>query len=119
MDHKKLGDIILSSRKNVGLSQSALGQECGIHDSDICKLENGKMKFKNLDKLIRVAERLNIPLLALFYEIGIIAENPSPPEGDLKGIENLASSDLTYIQCLINGIISMRESLKNEGSKNF
>ena len=59
MDQEKIGKFISSCRKEVGYTQSALGEKLGITDRAISKWENGK-SMPDVSIMLQLCELLNI-----------------------------------------------------------
>lgn len=59
------GRQIRELRKSRGLSQEQLGEQIGIDQKHMSKIELGK-SYPSLDRLIRIAKVLQVPLPTLF-----------------------------------------------------
>lgn len=67
-DPKLIGDRIKYYRNKQNLSQKELSVRCGISQSYITELENGKSKYKQLNTLLKLADYFNITLDDLFFD---------------------------------------------------
>jgi transcriptional regulator with XRE-family HTH domain len=73
-----LGDRIRRRRRDMGLSQSALGGRLGITFQQVQKYENGANRV-SATMLIRLSQALAMPVSELLAEI-----NPGAPRPDLE-----------------------------------
>lgn len=103
-----LGQLIKCKREAAGLSQKKLGKACGLSDSEIMKIENGTRKKPNWVNLCRIAQALSFHPFELLLAAGYISENDIHPSSSLKGLEKLSSTDLEYLQMLIDFMISRK-----------
>lgn len=55
-----IGERIKQLRERSGLSQEELGNRMGVTKSYISKLENGKKKLNKYDRILQVANALNV-----------------------------------------------------------
>ena len=84
---KTIGQRIRNYRNKAGLSQEKLAELAGCHSTYIGQLERGE-KNATIESVARIASALDIPLEALFEEIGKTKGNNDIP---LKCYELLAS----------------------------
>jgi transcriptional regulator with XRE-family HTH domain len=75
---KKLGAVIRAARKTVGLSQLGLGEEVGVPNSTILRLERGENLNPRPDLLADIANALQVDLADLFALAGYSAPRQLP-----------------------------------------
>lgn len=75
---KKLGAVIRTARKTVGLSQLGLGEEVGVPNSTILRLERGEILNPRPDLLADIANVLQVDLADLFALAGYSAPRQLP-----------------------------------------
>ncbi|RYF37418.1 MAG: XRE family transcriptional regulator [Cytophagaceae bacterium] len=57
-----LGDMLIAARKEQGISQQKLGERLSIHQNAVARMEKDKFRATSLERLIRVAEALELSL---------------------------------------------------------
>lgn len=62
----KLGDIIKTFRKKLGLTQKAFATQCGITQTYLSQIENNQ-KEPHLSTLKAISSYLHIPLPIIFF----------------------------------------------------
>ncbi|WP_371375532.1 helix-turn-helix domain-containing protein [Sporomusa aerivorans] len=105
-----LGQLIKNKREAAGLSQKKLGIACDLSDSEIMKIENGVRKKPNWENLCRIAQALEFHPFELLLVAGYITKNDIHPNAQLHGLNQLNDSDITYLQLLIDFIISRKST---------
>ncbi|MCR0611656.1 helix-turn-helix domain-containing protein [[Clostridium] innocuum] len=103
-----LGQLIKTKREAIGLSQKKLGSACDLSDSEIMKIENGVRKKPNWENLCRIAQALDFHPFELLLAEGYISEQDIHPNIQLRGLENLDSKDMEYLQLFIDFMISRK-----------
>ena len=68
----RFGDVVRERRAELGLSQEALAERCGVDRKSISRVETGTFS-PSLDRVWRLADGLDLPISALFAEL---AEQP-------------------------------------------
>lgn len=100
-----LGLFIKNKRQAFGLSQKRLGSACGLSDTEIMKIENGSRKKPNWENLCKIAKALDLHPFELLLAAGYISEKDVHPSIRLRGLENLDSNEINYLQLLIDFVI--------------
>lgn len=67
-ERQRIGDTIRQVRKNKKITQTQLGAEIGVGKVAIANYESGKIKVIPFEKRVKLANILDIPLVALLYE---------------------------------------------------
>jgi transcriptional regulator with XRE-family HTH domain len=90
-----LGARIRELRKAQGLTQDQLAEVLGIEQKYVSLIEHGK-SYPSLDRLMRIAEVLKVPLPSLF---NFAHHNPEAltPELLMKNLEGLDEQDRQLI----------------------
>ena len=57
-----LGDMLIASRKEQGITQIELGERLGLHQAAVARMETAKYRSTSLERLLRVAEALDLSL---------------------------------------------------------
>ena len=70
----RFGDVVREKRAELGLSQEALAERCGVDRKSISRVETGTFS-PSLDRVWRIADGLDIPISQLFAELA------EPPTG--------------------------------------
>ncbi len=65
-DSQKILNIIIKNVKESNLSEKECLLACGINTSFLTDWKNNKVKFPSYDKLVKIAQYLNIDLYELF-----------------------------------------------------
>ena len=65
----RFGDVVRERRAELGLSQEALAERCGVDRKSISRVETGTFS-PSLDRVWRLADGLDLPISALFAELG-------------------------------------------------
>ena len=93
INRKEIGLLLRKKRLQKGLTQEQLGKLVGVTHATINHIENGIQNF-TIDKLIKIAEVLEIPLYEFFVEKPLVPyEDKEPilkfnmPEAELEGIK--------------------------------
>lgn len=100
-----LGSRIRELRKARGMAQEHLAEVLGIEQQYMSRIELGK-SYPSLDRLMRIAEVLNVPLPSLF---DFAHHNPEAvsPELMLKNLEGVDEKDLQLLY-RITGLMKER-----------
>ena len=106
------GQHIKSKREATGLSLKKLGNICGISDTELLRIENGKRKKPSWEHLCRIARALNIHPFEFLLIAGYISQEDIHPETNLRGLEEFDSSDMSYLQLFIDFMISRKSANK-------
>ena len=61
----RFGDVVRERRNELGLSQEALAERCGVDRKSISRVETGTFS-PSLDRVWRLADGLDIPISELF-----------------------------------------------------
>ena len=109
-----LAEIILNKRLEAGLSQSELGNACGMSDSSINRLENGLTKNPDWQNLCRIAKVLQIHPFQIMLAAGYITPEDMNPDSKLYGLNDLTDEEIAEIQSYINFLHFKR---KQEGDE--
>lgn len=72
----RFGDVVRERRAELGLSQEALAERCGVDRKSISRVETGTFS-PSLDRVWRLADGLDLPISDLFAELG----DPPPKRG--------------------------------------
>lgn len=72
----RFGDVVRERRAELGLSQEALAERCGVDRKSISRVETGTFS-PSLDRVWRLADGLDLPISDLFAELG----DPPPRRG--------------------------------------
>jgi transcriptional regulator with XRE-family HTH domain len=64
----RFGDVVRERRTELGLSQEALAERCGIDRKSISRVETGAFS-PSLDRVWRLADGLDLPISALFADL--------------------------------------------------
>ena len=100
-----VGEKIKLARKKNGLTQKALGQKCGMPDSQIRQYESERFKPK-LDTLRRIANALDVPLYELMeneYTVEDIKEDlRNLPPDEAVDWKILFEDKLKQIDCSVS-----------------
>jgi transcriptional regulator with XRE-family HTH domain len=67
--HEQFGVNLRARRLAAGWSQQELSDRCGLHLTEISRLENGR-RDPRLDTIARLADALGIPAAALLAGVG-------------------------------------------------
>lgn len=67
-ERQRIGKLIADIRKEKGLSQAQLAEQCGTHQGHIARIELGKYSV-GLDSLASIAEALDCKIEILKKEI--------------------------------------------------
>lgn len=67
-ERQRIGEVIRQARKNKKITQTQLGAEIGIGKVAVANYESGKIKVIPFEKRVKLANILDIPLVALLYE---------------------------------------------------
>jgi transcriptional regulator with XRE-family HTH domain len=94
-----LGNVIKSSRKQKGLTQSEFAALCDITQTYLSQIE-GNLKEPNLSTLRVIGEKLNIPLPILFF-LSMTKEDVQPNKR--KAFEIVSPS----VKSLVNEFFSV------------
>lgn len=86
-----LGVRIRELRKAKGIAQEQLAEVLGIEQQYMSRIELGK-SYPSLDRLMRIAEELHVPLPSLFDFAHHVPETLTP-ETILKNIEGIDERD--------------------------
>ena len=65
----RFGDVVRERRTQLGLSQEALAERCGVDRKSISRVETGTFS-PSLDRVWRLADGLDLPISDLFAELG-------------------------------------------------
>ncbi len=65
----RFGDVVRERRAELGLSQEALAERCGVDRKSISRVETGTFS-PSLDRVWRLADGLDLPISTLFAELG-------------------------------------------------
>jgi DNA-binding XRE family transcriptional regulator len=57
-----LGEVLVASRKEQGMTQEALASRLGMLQEAVARMEREKYRAVSLERLVRVAEALNLNL---------------------------------------------------------
>jgi len=68
---KRLGDLISAARARAGLNTTELADLVGVNQSNISRLESGKISSPGPVALTRLSEVLRLPLATLYDLAGI------------------------------------------------
>lgn len=105
-----LGEMIKNKREAAGLSQKKLGTACGLSDSEIMKIENGKRKTPSWKNLCRIAQVLKFHPFELLLAAGYITENDINPGARLHGVDELNEQDIETVQLFVDFLISRKDT---------
>jgi transcriptional regulator with XRE-family HTH domain len=94
-----LGNVIKSSRKQKGLTQSEFAALCDITQTYLSQIE-GNLKEPNLSTLKVIGDKLNIPLPILFF-LSMTKEDVQPSKR--KAFEIVSPS----VKSLVNEFFSV------------
>lgn len=97
------GRRIKELRKIRGLSQEQLGEQIGIDQKHMSKIELGK-SYPSLDRLMRITEVLNVPLPTLF-EFGHLNTAPERAQRVEETLQKLAEKDQQIIFRIVNAFL--------------
>lgn len=92
-ESRSLGDAIRLRRLELGMSQEELAERIGpdVRQSDVSRLERGKILFPRLERLNQIANALGMSIGALLIEAGWFTDDESanlvPPAHDLDNSE--------------------------------
>jgi len=64
----RFGDVVRERRTELGLSQEALAERCGVDRKSISRVETGTFS-PSLDRVWVLADGLDVPISQLFAEI--------------------------------------------------
>lgn len=98
----ELSSIILNKRLEAGLSQSELGNICGMSDSSINRLEKGLTKNPDWQNLCEIAKALHIHPFDIMLAAGYITQEDICPSSKLSGLSDLTDEEITEVQKYIN-----------------
>ena len=70
-----LGSLVRDRRKELGLTQTDLGDRLGWAQERVSLLENGKYGLPSLPQLCRLADGLELPFDALLRSVGLESVN--------------------------------------------
>ena len=107
----KLAHLIKDKRKNAGLSLKQLGEQCGVSDAAIQRIESDKNKKLNWNILFNVAIVLNIPILDILKQSDYIKDLDFNKNNKLYGLENFDDDDLSEVQHFINYMIYKKQNI--------
>ncbi|MCC8014039.1 MAG: helix-turn-helix domain-containing protein [Eubacterium sp.] len=107
-----IGQMIKEKRVAAGMSQKKLGVACGVSDSEIMKIENGKRKTPNWDILCKIAKVLKFHPFEILLAAGYITEEDINYTNRLHGIVSLTESELSDVQQYIDFTLSKERSDK-------
>ena len=91
----KLGARIKELRKARNITQEKLVEIIGSDTNNLSRIENGK-KFMSAEKLVKIAEALNVNIKELF-DFGHILSHDELKQEIISGINNLSTKQLQYI----------------------
>lgn len=80
-ESRSLGEAIRLRRLDLGMSQEELAERIGpdVRQSDVSRLERGKIVFPRLERLNQIASALGISTGALLVEAGWFSDEESTP----------------------------------------
>ena len=84
-----LGNLIKKHRVELNMSLKKLGDECGISDSEILKIESGKRKKPSWTALCKIAKALSLHPFELLSAAGYISESDISPQLKLQKLNYL------------------------------
>lgn len=105
-----VGEYIKEKRIAAKLSQKSLGKACGISDSEIMKIENGRRKTPNWENLCKIARALSIHPFDILLAAEYISESDFNSSNKLRNLDKLDENDCKYLQLLIDFMISRKET---------
>ena len=91
----QLGARIKELRKSKNITQEELVEVIGSDTNNLSRIENGK-KFMSADKLVKIANALNVDIKELF-DFGHILSDEELKTEIIKSINTLSSKQLKYI----------------------
>ena len=77
-ESRSLGEAIRQRRVELGMSQEELAERIGldVRQSDVSRLERGKVLFPRHERLNQIADALGVSMGALLVEAGIDPVGP-------------------------------------------
>lgn len=100
---KKLGALIASARKQLGLSLRGLAAATGIDHSWIGYLEQGQYKEPAADRLAKLAQVLGLPIERIDYlSKGAVQAGLPQPDVYFRAKYGLSSEDSSKVQRYID-----------------
>ncbi|HXA40996.1 MAG TPA: helix-turn-helix domain-containing protein [Phenylobacterium sp.] len=104
-----LGERIRRRRRELGLSQSALGGKLGITFQQVQKYENGANRV-SASMLVKLSDALALPVMQLLHDIDPAAP-PADPESDaarlLAAFGKIRSPEMrAALLTLVQGLVS-------------
>lgn len=107
----ELGQFIKEKRESSGLSLKALGDIAGISDSEIHKIETGARKNPAWENLCKIAKALGSHPFEILQCAGYITEDELKPYiSPIRGLEDLNSREIQYVQLFVDFIKTQRQS---------
>lgn len=97
-----VGTFIKKRREAQNISLKKLGEACGVSDSEILKIENGKRKSPNWTTLCKIAKVLNFSPLEILLQAGYISESDINPALRIKGLQYLSQDDIELVQNVVD-----------------
>lgn len=92
-ESRSLGEAIRLRRLELGMSQEELAERIGpdVRQSDVSRLERGKILFPRLERLNQIATALGISIGALLIEAGWFTDDESMPVASEEVPESTSS----------------------------
>lgn len=88
-----LGEVIVKLRKSAGLNQLELAESCGLSQTYLSHIENGKRQ-PHADSLNKISEALGVPMEVLYF---LSLTDKSVPEHKREAFNMLLPSIKAFI----------------------
>ena len=101
-----IGKRIKEIRLEKGMTQKELAEKCGMFDSALRRIENGKQNPK-IETIERIIEALNIPFTDIIDDDELrlsVNKHFKETEQILDAVENFFSQDTKYALCLYESL---------------
>lgn len=105
----EIGALKERRRVECGLSLQALGERCGVSDSEILKIERGERQSTSRHAFRRIASELGFHPLELSKLAGYLSEDDLKGVLPVKGLERLNEAQLSKVQSYVDFINDDKE----------
>ncbi len=106
--------LLKSKRESIGMSQKKLAEICGLHDTDIHRIENGEKKNPKWEQLCQIANALEISPIEILISAGYMKESEVTPCSLLCGVTELDADDIKDLQVFVNYLRYRKSTVSNK-----